>query len=84
MHLINPKYITIKKAIRKANLADAFICARYGFSPYHACEHGCIYCDGRAEKYYIKGEFDKGIVIRQNLRLSTDLFGEFDDSNGNG
>ncbi len=67
MHLINPEYITIKKAIRKATLADAFICARYGFSPYHACEHGCIYCDGRAEKYYVKGEFDKDIVIRQNL-----------------
>ncbi|MCP4672544.1 MAG: radical SAM protein [Desulfobacula sp.] len=48
-------------------MADAFICARYGFSPYHACEHGCIYCDGRAEKYYVKGEFDKDIVIRQNL-----------------
>jgi len=53
MHHINPTYITIKKVIRKATLADAFICARYGFSPYQACEHGCMYCDGRAEKYYV-------------------------------
>lgn len=32
-----------------------------------ACQHGCLYCDGRAEKYYVEGEFDRDIIIRTNL-----------------
>ena len=32
-----------------------------------ACQHGCLYCDGRAEKYYVEGQFDRDIVIRPNL-----------------
>jgi len=31
-----------------------------------ACEHGCAYCDGRAEKYYVDGVFDRDIVARAN------------------
>jgi DNA repair photolyase len=65
--MINKKYMICKKAIRKNLYADAFTLSMYSFSPYHACEHGCIYCDGRADKYYVEGEFDKDIVIRQNL-----------------
>lgn len=32
-----------------------------------ACGHGCAYCDGRAEKYYIEGDFDRDIVVRDNI-----------------
>lgn len=65
--MINKNYIQIKKGIRKNLFADVFTASMYACSPYHACEHGCIYCDGRAEKYYVEGEFDRDIVIRQNL-----------------
>ena len=65
--MINKKYILAKKAIRKDPFAGVFTASMYKCSPYHACEHGCIYCDGRAEKYYVEGEFDKDIVIRKNL-----------------
>ncbi len=65
--MINKKYIQAKKAIRNNLFADVFTVSMYACSPYHACEHGCTYCDGRAEKYYVEGEFDKDIVIRQNL-----------------
>jgi DNA repair photolyase len=65
--MINKKYRESKKAIRKNLYADAFTLSMYSFSPYHACEHGCIYCDGRADKYFVEGEFDKDIVIRQNM-----------------
>ena len=65
--MINKKYTQAKKGIRKGLLADVFTASMYKCSPYHACEHGCVYCDGRAEKYYVEGEFDKDIVIRQNL-----------------
>ncbi len=65
--MINKRYREVKKAIRKDSLAGVFTGSMYKCSPYHACEHGCIYCDGRAEKYYVEGEFDSDIVIRKNL-----------------
>ncbi|MBI4979500.1 MAG: radical SAM protein [Spirochaetes bacterium] len=64
---VNYRSIDIKTLIRKQELADFFTISKYGFSPYRACEHGCSYCDGRAEKYYVEGEFDKDIVIRKNV-----------------
>jgi len=40
-----------------------------------ACGHGCAYCDGRAERYWVEGEFDRDIVARTNVaeRLDHDL-----------
>lgn len=64
---INRHYRTIKSALRKGNLSGSFVGAKYRFSPYMACQHGCLYCDGRAEKYYVEGEFDRDIIIRSNL-----------------
>jgi DNA repair photolyase len=55
------------KALRKSSLIDPFLCARYSFSPYMACGHGCRYCDGRAEKYWVEGDFERDIVVRRNL-----------------
>ena len=48
-------------------MPDPYFASKYGFSPYMACEHGCKYCDGRAEKYYVEGDFEKDIIIRKNL-----------------
>jgi DNA repair photolyase len=31
-----------------------------------ACGHGCRYCDGRHEGYYVEGDFERDIVIREN------------------
>ena len=67
MRKINKHYKEIKTAIRKHKLADHYFVIKYSFSPYMACEHGCIYCDGRAEKYYVEGDYEKDIVIRKNL-----------------
>ena len=65
----------VKKALRKQNLPDTFLIGRYSFSPYMACSHGCTYCDGRAERYYVEGDFEKDIVVRMNLieRLLVEL-----------
>ena len=57
----------VKKALRRENFSGTFVTAKYRFSPYSACEHGCFYCDGRAEKYYVEGEFDRDIIVRPNL-----------------
>ena len=64
---VNKHYKEVKKLIRKSNLPDSYFASKYGFSPYMACEHSCKYCDGRAEKYYVEGDFEKDIIIRKNL-----------------
>jgi DNA repair photolyase len=57
----------VRTAIRKSSLIDSFLCCRFSFSPYMACGHGCRYCDGRAEKYWVEGDFERDIVVRENL-----------------
>jgi DNA repair photolyase len=65
----------VKAALRRAVLPEPFFASRYSFSPYMACGHGCAYCDGRAERYWVEGEFDRDIVVRTNIaeRLDRDL-----------
>jgi DNA repair photolyase len=60
-------YREVKKALKKSLRVDPFFVGKFGFSPYQACAHGCLYCDGRAEKYWVEGEFDRDIVVRKNL-----------------
>jgi DNA repair photolyase len=57
----------VHAALRKSLLIDSFLCCRFSFSPYMACGHGCRYCDGRAERYWVEGDFERDIVVRQNL-----------------
>ncbi len=65
----------VKTAIKKQNLSDSFIAGKYRCSPYMACQHGCAYCDGRAERYFVEGDFSRDIVVRTNLpeRLSVEI-----------
>ncbi len=55
-----------KSLIRKHKRIDSWFISRYGFNIYRGCEHNCIYCDGRAEKYYVEGEFGKDIRVKIN------------------
>jgi DNA repair photolyase len=55
------------RALRRAALPDPFTYALYACSPYRGCGHGCSYCDGRAEKYYVEGDFARDIVTRDWL-----------------
>jgi DNA repair photolyase len=68
-------YRDVRKVLRKGLRVDSFFVGKYSFSPYHACAHGCLYCDGRAERYWVEGEFDRDIVIRRNAPavLSTEI-----------
>jgi len=68
MSSIRKHYINSKTVLRKSKVVDTcFFPGKYAFSPYRACQHACKYCDGRAEKYYVEGDFEKDIVIRENL-----------------
>ena len=64
---VNIHYKTVGSALKKGVFANPFSLGKYAVSPYMAREHGCIYCDGRAERYFVAGNFSKDIVVRKNL-----------------
>jgi len=33
---------------------------------YRGCTHNCVYCDGRAEGYYVEGEFGRDVSVKVN------------------
>lgn len=63
-------YRDVKKVLRKGQRVDSFFVGKYSFSPYQACAHGCLYCDGRAERYWVEGEFDRDIIIRRSVGVA--------------
>jgi len=65
--MIEKHFIDLKNIRKNTQLMDYYFMGRYSFSPYFACEHACKYCDGRAERYYVEGNFEKDIVIRKNI-----------------
>jgi DNA repair photolyase len=61
--------------LKPALLPDNFTRSLYKVAPYQGCAHGCRYCDGRAERYYVEGDFEKDIVARRGIpeRMCADL-----------
>ena len=64
---VNKHYTNLKSLTKSRGLIGTLFPSKYKFSPYRACQHGCKYCDGRAERYYVEGDFEKDIVIRDNI-----------------
>ena len=60
------KEIQAKSILRKHKKVDSWFVSRYGMNLYRGCEHNCVYCDGRAEKYNVDGVFGKDIVVKTN------------------
>lgn len=58
--------ITAKTILRKFKKADSWFVARYSMNLYRGCLHNCIYCDGRAEKYNVDGEFGRDVAVKIN------------------
>jgi DNA repair photolyase len=63
------------KLLKPASFPDNFTRSLYKIAPYSGCGHGCRYCDGRAERYYIEGDFERDIDIRDSIpeRLAAEL-----------
>lgn len=62
------KEIHAKSLLRQYKKADSWFLARYGFNVYRGCGHRCAYCDGRAEKYQVEGDFDKEVIVKTNAK----------------
>jgi DNA repair photolyase len=63
------------KLLNPADLPENFTRALYKIAPYKGCAHGCRYCDGRAERYYVEGDFERDIECRRDIpkRLEAEL-----------
>jgi len=64
--MIMIKEIQAKSILRKHKKIDSWFMSHYGLNIYRGCSHDCTYCDGRAEKYQVDGDFAKDIEIKTN------------------
>jgi len=60
------KEIQAKSILRRHKKVDSWFLSCYGANLYRGCTHNCAYCDGRAEKYRVDGEFGRDISIKTN------------------
>lgn len=58
--------ILAKSVSRAHRFVDPWFVAHFGMNLYRGCEHGCAYCDGRAEKYRVEGDFARDVVVKAN------------------
>lgn len=63
---MNTREIESKSILRKRKKIDSWFVSHYGMNLYRGCTHNCAYCDGRAEGYYVDGEFGEDIDIKIN------------------
>lgn len=58
--------IEAKSILRKHKKIDSWFISCYGMNFYRGCTHNCVYCDGRAEKYSVEGEFGEDVTVKIN------------------
>lgn len=58
--------IESRTVLLKHKKIDSWFLSRYGMNLYRGCPHNCAYCDGRAEKYGVEGEFGKDAAAKVN------------------
>ena len=66
MNALAIKEIEAKTILRKHKKIDSWFLSRYGMNLYRGCIHNCVYCDGRAEGYYVDGEFGSDVAVKIN------------------
>jgi DNA repair photolyase len=63
---MNVKEIEAKSLLRNMRRIDSWFVAGYGMNLYRGCAHDCAYCDGRAEKYRVEGDFGAEVSVKVN------------------
>jgi DNA repair photolyase len=58
--------VRAKSIIRFTRRIDPFFVSSAGMNLYRGCAHGCAYCDGRAEKYRVNGDFAATVQVKVN------------------
>ena len=55
-----------KTILRRYRRIDPWFIAKAGLNLYRGCAHDCAYCDGRAEKYQVTGDFAHEVAVKSN------------------
>lgn len=58
--------VDARTVLRQRGTTDPWFLGRFGMNLYRGCQHGCTYCDGRAERYYVEGDFSREITVKRN------------------
>ncbi len=56
-----------KTALNKLKYPDSLFWARYTINPYSGCEHACVYCDARSNRYYLSHDFENEVVVKIDI-----------------
>jgi len=62
-----------KSLVRTAR-TSLFSWAEVYLNPYQGCEHDCVYCDGKAESYYMHDDFGQRIRVKRNAPELLELY----------
>lgn len=65
-------YRKFKSAFNTFKFPDSWFWARYSINPYSGCEHACIYCDARSDRYYLEQDFENEVIIKSNIAKQLD------------
>jgi DNA repair photolyase len=58
--------INAKTLIRIYKRVDSWFLSKAAMNLYRGCQHNCTYCDGRSEKYQVKGVFGEDVAVKTN------------------
>jgi len=61
-----------KTILNKLKYIDLWFYNRYTINGYQGCEHSCVYCDARSERYHIAGDFDQTVIVKKNVKDQLD------------
>jgi DNA repair photolyase len=60
------KEIQAKSILRKHRKIDSWFISHYGMNLFRGCAHGCVYCDGRSERYQVEEAFGQHVTVKTN------------------
>ena len=54
-----------KTILHNSRKIDSWFISKYRMNLYRGCQHNCVYCDGRSEKYNVK-DFESTVIVKTN------------------
>lgn len=70
--MVTYKEKQFKSIINKLKYIDGWFWCRYTVNPYAGCEHACVYCDARSQKYYLHPDFEEIIYVKKDAARMLD------------
>ena len=69
--MVKYTYKEFKSTLNKLKYPDSWFWSRYTLNTYSGCEHACIYCDARSQRYYLE-DFENEVIIKTNFEKKLD------------